>query len=83
MQNEDQKAGPVVSGLVLLAAALFTANVYMSYSSEKQAVVYDEAGATYEQAASVMMSLRDTKNTVAAEATTTESVSNKETPVLQ
>lgn len=80
MQNEDQKAGPVVSGLVLIAAALFTANVYMVYSSEREAIVYDQANATYEQAASVMMSLR---NSDTDQATTTSETSEVKEEVLQ
>lgn len=76
MENTDQNIGPVASGLVLLAAVLFTTNVYLTYSAEQEQVVYDEANAAYEQAASVMLGVRAMKAQV--QASTTEEVVEEE-----
>ena len=78
--HEDKNAGPVVSALVLVAATLFTANVYMMYSRENQVAMYEEAESSYSQAASVFLSIKAIK---AEQATTTEEVIDEAGPVLE
>lgn len=70
MQDGDQNAGPVVSALVLIAAAVFTANVYVMYAAEKDIVVYEEAESAYNQAASVMLSLKQAEAEIKARSET-------------
>jgi len=73
MPIEDMQAGSFVSAIVLIAAVVFTANVYMIYSADKDVAVYQEAENTYNQAASVFVSLRDVPEPVVA-TTTDEAV---------
>ncbi len=62
IKNEDQNAGPVLSAIVLVAAVLFTTNVYMTYSSERDSIIYGEVENSYHQSAAAFLSLRAIDN---------------------
>ena len=66
MQTEDQKAPAIVSALVLVAAALFTANVYMTYVADRNVAIFEDAENSYDQAAATFLSLRATQADLAS-----------------
>lgn len=76
MLNEDQQAGPIISAIVLIAAVLFTANVYMIYSANKDVAVYEEAEISYNQAAAALLGLR--QEATSEIISTTESIETTE-----
>ncbi len=78
MENGDHKVGGVLSAVVLVAAAIFTANVYSIYMDDVNAVAYEDADSSYSQAANIFLSLKNVKSELAsttdASATTTSTL---------